>query len=825
LELISTIVKPNPLKMKNQQLTFFKCILCAVCILFCVSAQSQETIKGKVLDENSEPLLGTSIVVKGTNNGTTTDFDGNFILNNVASGSTIIVSYVGYIRKELPAQDGMVVSMEVDANSLKEVIVSAENRNVSAQKVPISMDLVSGVKLQDLGIADLKQLQNLTPSLAFNQNTFFTQVFIRGVGSDVGAAELQDQAATLSIDGEFINRPVALNAALFDIERIEVLKGPQGTLYGRNATAGAINILAAKPKLNITDGNVSAQYGNYNSSKLNAAVNLPVGKKAAIRVAAMSDSHDGYRESNADPAVGLNGDFDNGNVWGARLGFLVKPNENLKIYVAGEYNKTDQQAISQYGVQPDSNEGQPPTNFKTDLPDDFDLATAGSMEIDQAAIRGRISYDFGGVLATYTGGYRNVDLTAYQPLNGFVPETFSFDNSLKYDTQSHEFRLNGESEGFIWQTGLFYGNEDQDAARGLILPVASGAFGGEVPYLNFFDIDVNSQTTGIFGQATLSLSETLAFTGGLRYTKDKKSSDGFNIQQGPFGPPGTPAYFYPNPPQQGDAGTGQIPGAGDGSWNQVTYLANLEYSPTEDNLFFAKVSTGYKSGGFTVRGEFDAENLTAYEIGTKNYLADRRLRLNGSIFAYNYTDQQVSVFINTEVGADIENAGESNYFGVEVEGDYMLSPKDKFSFNLNYLNAEFKELTTLVNTVGADAIVADLAGNKPAQTPTWTIVGGYNHKFDVGKGTLDLGISSMFKSDYFLQVFNFEMDRQEAYTKTDLNLTYRSPNNKWEIGAFVNNLEDNRIINYASFNGGTINIYNWNFGAPRLIGLRTNFNF
>ncbi|PKQ44540.1 TonB-dependent receptor [Confluentibacter flavum] len=810
--------------MKHHKIILSKHILCIIFTLLYFTIQAQNTIKGKVLNEDNEPLLGVNILVKGTNQGTVTDLDGEFTFMDLSEGSTLEIIFIGYERQEISATQDMVVYMKIDKNSLQEVIVSAENRNVSAQKVAISMDLVSGVKLQDMGITDLKQLQNLTPSLAFNQNTFFTQVFIRGVGSDVGSAELQDQAATLSIDGEFINRPVALNSSLFDVERIEVLKGPQGTLYGRNSTAGAINILAVKPRLNITEGNVSAQYGNYNSLKLNAAVNVPLGDKAAIRVAAMSDSHDGYRESKADPSVGVNGDIDNGKVWGARLGLMLKPTDKFNIYIAGELNKTDQQANSQYGVRLDST-GLPPYDFKTNLPEDFDVATAGSIKIDQAALRTRMSYDFGGAVLTYTGGYRHVDLEAYQPLNGFVPETFSFDNKLIYDTQSHEIRLNGESDHFIWQAGLFHGNEDQKAARGLVLPAASGAFGGSVPYLNWFDVDVNSKTTGIFGQATIDLSETLAFTGGLRYTKDKKSSDGFNIQQGPFGPPGTPAYFYPNPPQAGDAGTGQVPGAGNGSWSQVTWLTSLEYKPTENNMFFGKVSTGYKSGGFTVRDEFDAENLIAYEIGTKNYLANRKLRLNGSVFVYKYTDQQVSVFIDTQAGADIENAGSSDYFGVEIEGDYMFSSKDRINFNFNYLNAEFKELTTLVNTIGNSAIVANLAGNKPAQTPELIIVAGYNHTFSLGEGTLDFGIGTMFKSDYYLQVFNFEMDKQKAYTKTDINLTYRAGNGKWELGAFLNNLEDNRIINYASFNGSNINIYNWSFGSPRLFGLRTSYKF
>lgn len=812
--------------MRKQQLILLSRFLFMIFTFMSFTVQAQQDINGKVVDEKGNPFPGVNVLVKGTVKGTITDHDGKFVLKNVEKGSVLVISSMGYTKQEVISQDGMSISMKVDANSLKEVIVTAENRAVSAQRVPISMDLVSGVELREQGITDLLQLQNLAPSLGINQNTLFTQVFVRGVGSDVGGSELQDQAVTISVDGEFLNRPVALNASLYDLERIEVLKGPQGTLYGRNATAGAVNIIAAKPKLNSTEGNVSAQYGNYNSLKVNAAVNLPLGDIAAVRVAAMSDTHDGYRESNGDAeAGGYKGDLDNGNVWGARLGLMLKPSDKFYAYVAGELNKTDQHAVAQYGVAVGST-GMPPYDFKTDLPDDFDVATPGFIKINQTALRGRVGYDFGPFEFTYTGGYRKVDLDGYQPLNGFVPETFSFSNKLKYDTQSHEFRLNGESTNFIWQAGFFYGNEDQKAIRGLFLPGAAGRFGGKFPYLNYFDLDVNSKTTGIFGQATINFTDTWSFTGGLRYTYDKKSLDGYNLQRAPFGPPGTPAYFYPDsPPMPGDNGVGKVPAAGSGSWNQITWLANLEYKPSAENLWFAKASTGYKSGGFNIAEEYDAENLLAFEVGTKNYLSNRTLRLNGSAFYYKYSDQQVNVYINETLGALTQNAGESNYFGLELEGDWKATPKDQFNFTVNYLKGKFNDLPTLVNVSGGAPQPVNLKGNVPAQSPKWILIGGYNHTFSLGSGTLDTRINSMFKSEYYLQAFNFTMDKQESFTKTDLNVTYKTGDGKWELGAFVNNLEDNRVITFASFTGSNINIYNWSFGSPRIIGLRSSFNF
>lgn len=791
-------------------------------ILWCgISLQAQTgAVSGKVTNAAGDPLAGATVAVKGTNNGTSTNADGNFSLNNVARGSTLVVSYTGHTTREVSSDGPLDIRLE-ENGVLGEVIVTAENRAVSAQRVPITLDLVPGREIKRQGASDLLQLQNLAPGLNIVQNTIFNQINIRGVGSNDGAAELSDQAVTIGIDGEYINRPVALNAALFDLDRIEVLKGPQGTLYGRNATAGAVNIIAKKPT-DAKEIDLSVSYGNYNSIKANAAINMPLGKKAAVRVAGMLAKHDGYRDGGS-----IVGKIDNGNVWATRLGLSLNPAKALSIYVAGEYSKTDQLAPSQYGVDVSRADttlkGQVPSRWTTSLPKDYNVATAGFVKIDQSALRGRIAYKVGHATITYTGGFRDVDMSGYQPLNGFVPETFSFDNSLAYQTQSHELRVNGESGKLIWQAGGFYGNEDQNVARGLILPIAAGAFQGKVPYLNFFNFDVNSKTTAAFAQATYNVTEKFGITAGIRNTTDKKSRDGATLTRAPFGPPGTPAYFYPNPPARTDDGMTAISGEGD--WNKTTWMVNMDYKIDNTKMLFAKVSTGYKAGGFDNYGAYDPEELTAIEVGTKNKFMDNKLRLNASVFNYDYKKQQVSVFINTTVGGAIQNAANTKVFGLEVDGEWQATKSDRLRATANFLKAEFGDFPTTINKVGANAEVVNLKGNSPIQAPKWTIIAGYDHTFKLGKGNLNAGIQTMFKSEYYLAAYNFAMDKQSAFTKTDIQVTYSTQKGNWEVAAFVQNLEDTRVINFTGFTGGTINIYNWIFGNPRLFGARVNYRF
>jgi iron complex outermembrane recepter protein len=241
-------------------------------------------------------------------------------------------------------------------------------------------------------------------------------------------------------------------------------------------------------------------------------------------------------------------------------------------------------------------------------------------------------------------------------------------------------------------------------------------------------------------------------------------------------------------------------------------------------MIFAKVSTGYKAGGFDNVGPYDPEELTAIEVGTKNKFMDNKLRLNASVFNYNYDKQQVSVFINTTVGGAIQNAANTKVFGLEVDGELFATKNDRLRATVNFLNAEFGDFPTTINKVGANAEVVNLKGNTPIQAPKWTLVAGYDHTFRLGNGSLNAGIQTMFKSDYYLSAYNFAMDKQNAYTKTDFNITYTTKSGNWEVGAFAQNLEDNRVVNFTGFTGGTINIYNWIFGTPRTFGLQLGYH-
>ncbi len=699
------------------------------------------------------------------------------------------------------------------ANSLEEVVVTAEKRAADVQDVSIAIDVVNGEQLVSQGIADLQGLTAIAPDLNAVQNTLFTQFTIRGVGSqEIG--ELGDSAVTIGIDGEYITRPVALNATMFDVERIEVLRGPQGTLYGRNATAGALNIIANKPT-NELGATASLGIGNYSAVRAQGALNVPVTDSLAFRGAVLSTQHDGYRDG------GPAGDVDDQDVKAVRLGMRYAPNEVFSWYLAGEYNEIDQTAPAQYGVNIGSTVpvGTMPTDVTFSLPDDFDLPLAGFVKSKQHAVRTQLDAKLGFATISYVGGYRDADVDGYQPLNGYVPELYSFDNHFQIQNQSHEIRMHGETDTLFWQTGLYYGREDQDIARGLLLPAVRANFGGQSPYVNFFLRDTESVTQAVFAQATFSLTQALSFTGGVRYTEDEKNRRGSDAQ--PF------AFTYPNHPtsftQAGVTPLVGVPNHGD--WNRTTWLVGADWKVAPDSLLYAKVSTGYKAGGFDNVAAYDAEDLKAYEVGSKNRFFGGTLQLNAAAFYYDYTNQQTTVYISTVVGNQVVNAGASEVSGVEVELDWLATAADRLKFTANYLDAEFKDLPTNANVVGSGPVPVNLAGNRPVQSPEWTLVLGYDHTWELGPLQLTAGLRSQYKSDYYLTAFNWRADKQEAYTISDATVTLAAADRQWDVAAYVHNIEDERILTYAAFTGDTINTYNFAFGTPRTYGLQANYRW
>lgn len=745
----------------------------------------------------------------------------------------------------------------------EEIVVTAQNRTQNVQDVPIAISVVSGEALVEAGVTDFASITKVAPSVNIVADTTQTRVSIRGIGSNSNG-ETQDQAVSINIDGEYINRPTVLNASLFDLDRVEVLRGPQGTLYGRNSTGGAINFIMRKPG-NDFGANGSASYGNFDQLTIQGGVDVPLGSIGAIRASGIYSTRDGY---NIHPNTNTRSGDENTKA--GRISLRLEPVAGLTINAAAERIETRETVSAQAWVNLNDAGLSPGVGcVNTGWVDAAPLIAGGQCvpvrtnnlaSIDRhsynspnngvgfnnstsTAVRGSLVYDFGPAAFTYRGGYRETDRVGDTTLSpAYVFKNFKSD----IKTQSHEVRLNGDTGPLVWQVGAFLFKEDQVIDRGLFngsLPAfLLGANGG---YINYFRRPfVKAESKAVFGQTDIVFSDALTAVVGVRYTDDKRSAIYETLGSGLPGPARNPALFNSGPVQITAPATAAQSSIRRAAADKFTWTAGLNFTPNTDTLIYGKVSTGFKAGGFDEKGTYAPETNTSYEVGAKLGFGDTGQHLFNIAGFYNdYKDLQVAVLIDNALGAQIFNAGKATIWGIEAETVIALSDSDTFTASVNYVNAEYKELlaefpifcvgctptTTTVSDLdpGPAIVNPNLAGNTPPITPRFTITVGYDKEIGLGNaGSLTASVYTTFKSSYFNDIFNFKDSKQEAFTQTDLSLTWKPESEKFTVQAFVRNLEDTRAITYAGFTAaGNDRIYNWQFGAPRTYGVRVGFDF
>lgn len=738
-----------------------------------------------------------------------------------------------------------------ESGEIEEIIVTAQNRAENVQDVPIAINVIGSDEIQSAGFSDFREVERIAPQLNVTNDNGDIRITLRGVGTN-SSDEAQDTSVVVNVEGEYINRPNVLNASLFDLERVEVLRGPQGTLYGRNSTGGAVNFITRKPGDEFA-GNALVSYGNYDSWSFEGGVDLPFGDVGGLRLAGIYKQNDGYfYQPNIDVDTG------DDESKGVRASLRLEPTDVFRIDLAVEYSERDYGVPSQAFVDLNAPGNSPGpgcsgngwvevapnipetlcipknTNFLSGIDrENYDGAIFGpsSTNQDSTAIRARLAYDIGDAATlSYISGFRSSSETGFLGLpvifRGF---TFLADT----DTQSHELRLNGQAGSVIYQVGAFYFKEELNGESGFYLPGFILPFPAPGVFLTYFTRDVVSESTSVFGQIEVPVSDAFTLVGGLRYTDNKRRA-----LYGDY------PFVIAEPVRQDPATLmGTVQNLGN-SEDEVTWLAGVNFTPSDDTLIYGKVTTGFKGGGFDSVGSYAPETNTAFEIGQKTSFGDSgQYRINANAFLYDYTDLQVSVLLNTATGGQVFNAGSATIWGIELEGDFALGENDALRASINYLNAEYDELLAQFNVycVGGCPItgVGDLdptapgvqqpnfAGNTPPFSPEFVITAGYDHMFNLANGgTITAGISTRYKTSYYTDFFNYQDGQQEAYTETDVSVEYRPESERFSIQAFARNLEDERPLTFGSYiAAGPDDIYNFQFGTPRIYGIRLGVEF
>jgi iron complex outermembrane recepter protein len=716
-----------------------------------------------------------------------------------------------------------------------DIIVTATRENTLLSKTPIAITAITGDGLRDSGITNPTQLEESVPNLSIVRGNGL-QITIRGVTSTDGT-EKGDPSAAFLLDGIYLARPQAQEVSFFDLDRVEVLRGPQGTLFGRNSTAGVVQVISARPKSEF-GASAEATYSSFKSINATASINVPLGDTFAIRAAVNMDRRDNYLiDGNAADGVKLDPFKNNKSV---RLSALFTPGDALSVLLIADYNTikgnpTNTVLTSNFydGIVSGKRltferpHYRDPSNRAARL---VPLAQGQQAFRDntEKGVMGEINYDFGPATITYLGSYRESDRTEF---SNFASGPVTADFIGHYYQTSHEVRLSLSNDGPLKaQIGGYYFKEKSGIAfflNNLLAP--NSRFG-------FPQDPTIAENKSVFGQATYEIAPDLKLTAGARYSRDLKSRVGKTVLD-IYNSVGTSYsvgnFITRNVFQINDASR---------TFSKVTWRAGIDYdSPI--GLFYGSVSTGYKAGGFNDGCEtpatgqpnpnncglpagalyYDPETLTAYEAGFKLKFG-REFRLNGSVFHYDYKGLQLSQVSNACGGPCqvTRNAAVAKVDGVEL--DALIQPVDHFTVRLalNYLNARYAKFVPDTVLVAGVLQPINFSGRPLARSPKWSWSAGVNYALPVGEGKLVADASIRARSQYDLtDLANYAYFYQPAHTKTDLSLTYTAPNDRFFVGAFAENLENNLVVTSA----GTGGFGNVTFSDPRTYGVRAGFKF
>lgn len=693
-----------------------------------------------------------------------------------------------------------VVAISQDDDGLQEIVITAQKRAENLQDTPIAVSAVTGDMIAKLAIDDTSAIATRNSSLVYSAAGGESQLYIRGIGSNIFSVGV-DQSVATHIDGIYIGRANMGLTQFLDVDRVEILRGPQGTLYGRNATGGAINIISKQPTDQL-DGYASVGAGSFSRQEFKGAISGSLGGSGfSARLAARVMQDDGYTRD-IDPA-GTNKVDDNDLKAGR---FTVRyGGEALTVSLAADYSEFSNGNTSIYPLD------------TVGLARSFGAVATGSPRVTRNPTPSFHDWQTGGITLTAdwkfneiltlssVSGYREWDSDFLFNTDGTEVEITR--STFIYDSQqySSELRLAGEHDWGNWLVGAYWFDEDKFGALGLVRAGFTPPTVLSPRSFNFL-ADGDGRATAFFGEVTYRFNDQWRLTAGLRYSDETKSD--FLRSTTLVGDTELLGIFSPRPaPAPVAAGIRNV----SRSWDALTPRVVAEWRPAEDRLFYLSFSKGFKSGGFNdlsvINPPFNPEFVKSYEIGMKSEWSDNRLRFNATAFMYDYTDLQVSVFasLGNITTTFTTNAAEASIQGLEFELQMRPSRNLDISAALSWLDATYDNFITPYGTCNAtnaalDARCAgraglprliDASGNRLNNAPEFkgTMSVGYDIDLAAGGKISLLGQMSHQGRVFFLPANTTAMS-EDSYSLFDARIGYTSGNGAFEIGAYGKNLGD-----------------------------------
>jgi iron complex outermembrane receptor protein len=726
---------------------------------------------------------------------------------------------------------------------LDEVIVTAEKREENLQKLGISVTAFDSEMLNALGSRDIQELSNFVPNLQIGAETSDLKIMIRGVGSD-NLEAFSDPGVAVHIDGVYQARPSGGNYLYYDMQRVEVLRGPQGTLYGRNANGGAINFISNQPTDEFEAG-LDVGTGDESWQRVRGMINIPIaGDKLMLRAVATAEEQDGYQENLISSGT-VGNDKDDSTV---RAQLLWQPSDNASFLLSTSALKKDsvgpvRKRTSSPGMSDLAPDGTPancqdcgyvanPDDLRTvfkNTPEEFVLDSDGSSLT--------FDYDFGSSVLTFIGAYQSTEMNLIQdsdqsPTANGIPggTTDTAMVAQDSDQETFEIRLASAGDGGLeWLIGAYF--LDESAFQNTIIN-RDPTIGAEANINVLHDVD--AQSSAFFGQLSFDISDSVKLTGGVRVTEDEKDATGGTIVRitPPFGAPPPPSGAHDFTPKD--------------SWSSTTWKVGFDWETSDDHMLYGSVSTGYKAGGFnfgiTGAESYDPEEVTAFEFGSKNRFSNDRVQFNATAFYYDYRDLQVFQVVNQTIV--VRNAAEAEIYGAELELVALAGDSVQFDASFGLLETEYKDFilpsNLFLNPPPAPPgppgppgpppptpmpTDIDVSGNTLINAPSWSGHIGLQYTFGSDSiGEITARVQGYFSDDVYLRALNLSpYDIQESYSTWDAKLMWRSPQDRWYAEAFYNNLGDEDVItNLEVTDSG---IYFANLNRPQRWGIVVGVHF
>ena len=670
------------------------------------------------------------------------------------STSALLTSLMALGMVEMPApalaQDDAADSGAV----LEEILVTSRRYEESAQDAPVSVNVITADYFEKQRIETVDDIIQLTPGASFIRfNKLQSEYNIRGINANAEGSSVEAAIVTV-IDNIPVSKDFMKNPAMFDIARVEVLRGPQGTSFGRNASAGLVHIISQRPSQEFS-GRITAGAGSHGLFEADGYINGALSETLSARLAFNVDSYDGYTESTS-TGEGLDGQKN----FAIRGSLLFEPSSNLSIYLKVEYNKDDDETPvrrSRDCTIPtlDPTAGPPHPIWAAAYTDSCDVWKTEISDGDFFVKReifnftGEIVYEFGdGITLTSETGYLDGSTDRLQEAHG-TPENVLWQRGVSDASSfSQELRLDNHASdaAFRWLAGVYYLTDEHDKFDENQFFQNGGA--GR-PDTRDTKISRNeSDSIGLFGELTYDVSDRLTVTGGARWTKDDKD---YQIAHTAFGwggpidgvsgPEGTCNFFPPGGQFICGLSGFSTPVAVSDSWSDVAFKGSASYRISDEHVVYALISQGYKAGGFQsepltvalAQESFNEETSTSYELGWKGEISGRA-RFSIAAYFQEYNDLQLSGFRTTATSFSqiIFNAGGVETLGIEAEATILVTPDFRLNGSLAVLDTKLKD--TFLDTDG-DGVDEDFSGFRPDNAPKWTATFNAEYDFHLSGGS------------------------------------------------------------------------------------------